>query len=71
MNEEKWGTMVTDSYISSLSQEHGIMKVSEEYFNKIAVGDTVLIVPVHACLAANIMRKGKLTSGEEININCR
>ncbi len=71
MNEGKWGTMITDSYVSSLNQEHGIVKASEEYFNKITVGDTVLILPVHACLAANVMGKGKLTSGEEIKLNCR
>jgi len=70
-NNDKWGKRVKDSYVKSISQEHGTVKLNVEYFNKIQVGDTLIIIPVHACLATNIMGKLRLITGEEIDALCR
>lgn len=67
----KWGAIIERAYVSSLSQEHGIVKVDRYLFDKISVGEIILILPVHACLALNIMGKFKLTTGEEFEVLCR
>lgn len=55
-SEAGWGSVIPDCYVSSLSQEHGIVKASETLLNQINVGDIVMVVPVHSCLTANLMR---------------
>ena len=56
------------NYVSRLSQEHGILKVSQKNFGLFDVGDLVEIIPVHACLTANLARKYITTEGEEITM---
>jgi D-serine deaminase-like pyridoxal phosphate-dependent protein len=50
---ERWGLSEKDCYVSSLSQEHGIVKMNEESFKKTHVGDLLCILPVHSCLTAD------------------
>ena len=70
-SDGKWESKVEDSYITSISQEHGIVKLNEEYFNEVNIGDVLLIIPVHACLATNLMGRLYLTTGQEIEAKCR
>lgn len=59
------------NYVSRLSQEHGILKVSQKNFPHFQIGDLVEILPVHSCLTANLARKYVTTEGEEIEmIHC-
>ncbi|MHA2295731.1 MAG: alanine racemase [Candidatus Hodarchaeales archaeon] len=51
-----WGSL-SKSYISSLSQEHGIVKVEDNLLNNIKVGDLLMILPVHSCLTVNLLRE--------------
>jgi D-serine deaminase-like pyridoxal phosphate-dependent protein len=56
------------NYVSRLSQEHGILKVSQKNFPNFQIGDLVEIIPVHSCLTANLTRKYLTTEGEEITM---
>lgn len=56
------------NYVSRLSQEHGILKVSQKNFNLFQVGDLIEIIPIHSCLTANLARKYLTTEGEEITM---
>jgi D-serine deaminase-like pyridoxal phosphate-dependent protein len=56
------------SYLYSLSQEHGILKVTSKEFKQINIGDIVEIIPVHSCLTAQAMGKYITTKGEEITM---
>jgi D-serine deaminase-like pyridoxal phosphate-dependent protein len=66
-----WDSKIEDSYVVTISQEHGTVKLNDEYFKEVNIGDILLVIPVHACLAANIMDRLYLTTGEEIEINCK
>jgi len=48
------------NYIYSLSQEHALVKCSEEFLGKLKVGDLVAILPVHSCLTANLLKTSSL-----------
>lgn len=55
-NKETWGDPIPAAYVSSLSQEHGIVKMPEAYLSKIKPGDVIGILPIHSCLTANLLR---------------
>jgi len=67
-NEIGWGKPITDTYISSLSQEHGIIKTTPEFLSKIKTGKIIGILPVHSCLTVFQLKKYLTTSGEDIDI---
>ena len=69
-NEEKI-LLGQTSYLSRLSQEHGILKVSSREFNLINIGDIVEIIPVHSCLTAQAMGQYVTTKGESISMMSR
>lgn len=50
-----WTDPYEDCYLSSVSQEHGVIKVTDELFNIINTGDLLGILPVHSCLTAQCM----------------
>lgn len=46
-----------DCYITSLSQEHGVVECLEkETIDKINIGDVIGILPVHSCLTADLLK---------------
>jgi D-serine deaminase-like pyridoxal phosphate-dependent protein len=53
---QHWGPALKHTYVTSLTQEHGIIKTPHEMLNRIKVGDTVMILPVHSCLTANLLK---------------
>lgn len=50
-----------ETYIKSISQEHGIIKCSQNVFEEISVGETIQIFPIHSCLTADLMQEYKST----------
>ncbi len=40
--------------IVSLSQEHGIISVSEEFIERVKIGDILDIIPIHSCMTADL-----------------
>lgn len=65
--ENGWGDPVAGCYISKLSQEHGTLKVTDEKFDEIQTGDTLLILPVHSCMTANLMRGYVTLTGRQLD----
>ncbi|HLP61511.1 MAG TPA: alanine racemase [Candidatus Deferrimicrobium sp.] len=56
-----WGPSLADTYVSALSQEHGIIRTTEAFIRQVRVGDIVMVLPVHSCLAADLMRQHGIT----------
>ena len=50
-------------YISSLSQEHGVIQCTKENFNRCQPGDLTLWLPVHSCMTADAMGEYTSTDG--------
>jgi len=55
-DNQEWGPIINDTYVSTLTQEHGIIKTTNEFIQEVNVGDILMILPVHSCLAANLLR---------------
>jgi len=58
-----WSSLIKDTYVSSLTQEHGIVK-ADDGIPKTQIGDILMIMPVHSCLTANLMRKFLTLEGD-------
>ena len=65
LNETKWSSPDLRSYVQSLSQEHGVIKMEPDLFKQITIGDLVGILPVHSCMAADLMKSYVLTDNEQ------
>ncbi len=62
-----WGTPDWEAPLTALSQEQGIVRVSAERLRTIDIGDTVIVLPVHSCLTANLYSEYHTTEGHPIH----
>ncbi len=54
LNQNGWSEPLTECYVSDLSQEHGIIHLPSNQFEKFEIGDVIGILPIHSCLTANL-----------------
>ena len=64
--ENGWSPRVNNTYVSSLSQEHGIIRTDAAFFRKAQIGDLLMILPVHSCLVVDLMREFLTLEGETL-----
>lgn len=63
-----WQQPEHKTYLSSLSQEHGIIHCSESrLIEQVQPGDLLAIIPVHSCLTADCMGSYMLTDGKVLD----
>ncbi len=62
--DNSWGSSLPDTFISSLSQEHGIVRTTAEILSRVYVGDVLVILPVHSCLLAYLLQDYHTLDGE-------
>ena len=65
--KDGWSDPVPNTYVRSLSQEHGIVKLPKGKAKAYKIGDVLGVLPVHSCLTANLMRGFKTLSGETVD----
>ncbi len=71
LNPQGWGTPISGAYVSSLSQEHGILHVPKPTINAINPGDLLAILPAHSCITVSCLKKYLTLTGETITtMNC-
>jgi D-serine deaminase-like pyridoxal phosphate-dependent protein len=61
-----WGKNIDGAYLSSLSQEHGIIQMPASEMEKYNEGDLLAILPVHSCLTANLATCYLSTEGSKL-----
>lgn len=67
-DKSAWHKPEDEYFISSLSQEHGIIDCPEsKLIEKVMPGDLLAIIPVHSCLTADCMGSYMLSTGEIIS----
>jgi len=63
INEKGWSQPLPNTSLVNISQEHGIIEAPPDIVNEISRGDILGIIPVHACLAANLLREYQTLEG--------
>lgn len=65
MDETGWYSPIPGAFLVSLSQEHGILEAPEAVISELQPGKVVGIIPVHACLTANLIHGYQFLHGEK------
>ena len=52
--------------VISVSQEHGIVKLDPETLSSLKPGDVCMVLPIHSCMTANLMKYYLSSDGERI-----
>ena len=68
MDEDRWYNPIPGAYLISLSQEHGILKITPQELHYFKPGNLIEIIPVHSCLTANLMKEYLTAEGEIIKM---
>jgi D-serine deaminase-like pyridoxal phosphate-dependent protein len=68
MSNYGWGAIDEDSYVTSLSQEHGVVHVGNDLLDKVRPGNVIAIIPVHSCLTANLIGRYHVMDGSIIEM---
>ena len=55
-SSDGWTPLPKTNRLFKLSQEQGTVKVDSDRINSLRVGDLIYIQPIHACLAADLLR---------------
>lgn len=65
--EDRWGAVVSEAPVVSLSQEIGLLQVTDPWFSRIHIGDILLILPIHSCLTCNLFPAYHTLEGQVIS----
>jgi D-serine deaminase-like pyridoxal phosphate-dependent protein len=63
----RWGVPLAGSWVSGLSQEHGIVHLSTPDLERVQVGDLLCILPAHSCLTVTLMKRYLTLNGLTID----
>ncbi len=66
-SDDEFGKPLMGNFVKSLSQEHGIVTCTDEFFSSKEVGDFISILPIHSCLTAESMGTYHTLGGTEID----
>ena len=61
-----WSIPEQQYFITSLSQEHGVLEQCGSLFDRNRIGDTLLFLPVHSCMTVNLMKDYRTLDGRII-----
>jgi D-serine deaminase-like pyridoxal phosphate-dependent protein len=63
-NGNGWEMPEAGCFVKSLSQEHGIIRCTPSFFEKLEIGGLVGILPVHSCMMVDIAKSYLTTEGQ-------
>jgi len=66
-SSEGWTNRSEKCYLTSISQEHGVMEPCGELIREVNIGEKLLLLPVHSCLTANLMQEYRTLEGKRIS----
>lgn len=63
-----WSDLVPKMIVRGLSQEHGVVKVPDLEIDNYKIGDLLIILPIHSCMTANLMKSYLTTENNKISM---
>jgi D-serine deaminase-like pyridoxal phosphate-dependent protein len=68
LTNEGWSEPLPGCFVQSISQEHGVIKVTDAVMNQIQVGGVLVVLPVHSCHTVAANAAYHMVSGETLAI---
>jgi D-serine deaminase-like pyridoxal phosphate-dependent protein len=62
-----WQPADAHSRVVSLSQEHGVVRLTPQDFGKLKIGDLLYVLPVHSCLVVEALKSYRCLDGTTID----
>lgn len=66
LHDNGWEILPPGNDVISVSQEHGVIKLEENYYNMVHPGEIIGVIPVHSCLTAHQAAYYQTLNGEII-----
>ncbi|MBN4084856.1 alanine racemase [Flavobacteriaceae bacterium AH-315-B10] len=63
-----WSDLIPKMIVRGLSQEHGVVKVPDSEIDSYKIGDLLIILPIHSCMTANLMKSYLTTENDKISM---
>jgi D-serine deaminase-like pyridoxal phosphate-dependent protein len=63
LTDDGWKPLPDTTYVKRLSQEHGMIHADADALESIQIGDVLVVLPVHVCTAANLLKRYHLFDG--------
>jgi len=60
LKDTGWSEPIPGAYVSSISQEHGVVKMPKDIKKNYKPGDVLGVLPVHSCLTADLLRETQI-----------
>jgi D-serine deaminase-like pyridoxal phosphate-dependent protein len=60
-----WEILSDNYYLKSISQEHGLVHADATLLDSVQIGDILLVLPIHSCLAANLNKGFQLLNSDK------
>lgn len=67
-SDDGWGHSVPDAWVMGVSQEHGIIQCDHDTFDRVAIGDLLIVIPVHSCMTADLLKQAVTLSGDVVDM---
>ena len=61
-----WSQADSKTWLTGLSQEHGLLQNCQKLFHQVSLGDKLLFLPVHSCLTTNLAEEYWTLDGQII-----
>jgi D-serine deaminase-like pyridoxal phosphate-dependent protein len=68
LTQNGWEALSDTSHLTAMSQEHGIVQVEPYLLDRVQIGDYIIVLPVHSCLTANLLKRYLTLDGEWIEM---
>lgn len=66
--ETGWSMPLAGTRVIQLSQEHGLVETTAEVLARVNVGDVLMVLPVHACLCADLLKGYRTPDGAPLTM---
>lgn len=66
-SQDDFGRVLSEAYLESISQEHGLISMPSKEIDKLKLGDIVAVLPVHSCLTVDLNKEIMSLDGERIS----
>ena len=66
-DELGFGRFLNETFVESLSQEHGIIRLPEHEFEQIHIGDILAVFPIHSCMTVDLNKEMVSLEGKQIS----
>ncbi len=65
--KDGWNGLINGCYLKSISQEHGLVHITDEMLDNTNIGDILYIYPAHSCLTADLMKNYRTTENVSLS----